>query len=69
MSMLQLNPPVPVIVKERKALAHVLIDYGAEFDLFWVCFLDNGECWCVANPDVRAQDNWSFKRHIGKLYV
>jgi predicted XRE-type DNA-binding protein len=30
--------------------------------LIWVVFLDNGECWSVPNPDIRAQDNWTFKR-------
>jgi len=54
--MLQLDPPIPVIVKGRKGLAHVLIDYAAEFDLMWGVFLDNDECWGVPNPQVRAQD-------------
>ena len=62
MTLLQLDPPIPLHVKGHNALAHALIDYGAEFDLLWVCFLDNGECWTVANPDVRAQENWTFKR-------
>jgi hypothetical protein len=66
LSVTQLHPPIPVVVAGRKALAHALIDYGVEYDLMWVCFLDNGECWTVPNPDVRADDNWTFKRKVPK---
>jgi hypothetical protein len=38
----QLNPPIPIKTPEGKALAHVLIDYGPEFDLLWVVFQENG---------------------------
>ena len=47
-----------------KGLAHVLIDYTIEDDLYWVVFLDNtGECWTFANPDIRAQKNISYGRN------
>ena len=60
--MLRLDPPIPVMVKHRgewlKAIAHVLIDYGFEHHLMWVCFLDDSrECWTVENRNVRAQEN------------
>ncbi len=55
--MLQLDPPLPVTTPKGPALAHVLIDYGAEHDLVWVCFQDNGECWCWRNQDIRATTN------------
>ncbi len=58
----QLDPPIPLIAKGQKCLAHLVIDYGVEFDLMWVVFTEDGECWCVPNPDVRAQENWSVKR-------
>lgn len=62
MTVTQLDPPIPLLAKGHHALAHALIDYGPEYDLLWVCFLDNGECWTVPNPEVRADDNWTFKR-------
>lgn len=39
-------------------MAHFLIDYGLEHDLYWVCFQDDtGECWTWNNKDIRAQEN------------
>jgi hypothetical protein len=60
--MLQLDPPLPVVTPTGKALAHVLIDYGAEHDLLWVCFQDNGECWTWKNQDIKAEKNITFGR-------
>jgi uncharacterized cupin superfamily protein len=61
--MLQLDPPMPVITPKGKGLAHVLINYGAEFDLLWVVFQDDtGECWTYNNREVRAQPNVSMGR-------
>jgi hypothetical protein len=55
---LQLNPSIPVITPKGTALAILMIDYGIENDIFWVCFQDNtGECWTWPNPDIRAQKN------------
>ena len=61
-TMLQLNPPIPVTTPRGKALAQVLIDYGAEHDIIWLCFQDDGECWCWRNQDIRAQTNITFDR-------
>jgi hypothetical protein len=61
-SMLQLNPPIPVTTPRGKALAEVLIDYGSEHDLIWVCFQNDGEIWCWRNQDVRAQTNVTYGR-------
>lgn len=61
--MLQLNPPLPVMVEGRKGLAHVLIDYGPEYDLLWVvAYDDTRELWCVNNKQVRVQENISLGR-------
>jgi hypothetical protein len=62
MSLLQLDPPIPVTTPRGKALAVVLIDYGVEFDLMWTCFLDNGECWTFRNPEIRGQVNETMGR-------
>jgi len=60
----QLNPPIPVLTPQGKALAHVLIDYGAEHDLIWIVFLDsNGQCWSYSNKDIRGQQNITMGRN------
>ena len=54
--MIQLNPPIPVDTPEGSALAHVLVDYGIEHNILWVCFQDEtGECWTWSNSDIGAQ--------------
>ena len=60
--MLQLNPPIPIWTPKGRALAQILIDYGAEHHLLWVCFQDNGECWTWENPQIRAETNMTFQR-------
>ena len=62
MPMLQLDPPIPVKTPNGNAMAQVLIDYGPEYDLVWVCFDTNGECWSWCNQDIRAQSNLTFGR-------
>jgi hypothetical protein len=68
MAHLQLNPPLPMITPKGKALAHILIDYGAEHDLLWVCALRDaphaGEIWTYNNSQVRMEENITFGRHI-----
>jgi hypothetical protein len=59
----QLNPPIPLITPKGKAWAHIVIDYGQEHDLLWVCFQDEtGECWTWGNRDVKIQENISMGR-------
>ena len=54
----RIDPPIPILTPKGKALAHFLIDYGFEHDLYWVCFQDEtGECWTWNNKDIRAQNN------------
>jgi hypothetical protein len=72
MLMLQLVPLIPVLVKHKdayvKAMAHVLIDYGFEHNLMWVCFADESrECWTVENKNIRAQDNITAGRYPLKV--
>lgn len=57
----QLDPPIPLETPKGSGLAHLVIDYGPEFNLLWTVFLnDSGECWSFSNTDVRAQKNASF---------
>ena len=63
MSTLQLDPPIPVITPKGEGYAHLLIDYGPEYNLLWVCFLDDsGECWTYDNTQIRAQKNITMGR-------
>jgi hypothetical protein len=66
-STLQLNPPIPVVTPRGEGYAQVLIDYGAEFNLPWVVFLDDsGECWTYGNTQIRAQKNITMGRMHAK---
>ena len=59
----QLNPPLPLDTPKGSGIAHFLIDYGAEFDLYWTVFLDDsGECWTFSNREIRAQKNQTMGR-------
>ena len=59
----RIDPPLPLITPKGKALAHFLIDYGIEHDLFWVCFQnETGECWTWNNKDIRADKNITVGR-------
>jgi hypothetical protein len=60
--LLQLNPPMPVTTPKGKGMAQVLVDYGPDFDLIWVVFQDDGECWSWRNQDIRAEKNITFGR-------
>lgn len=63
MTMLQLDPPVPLETPKGAALAHLVIDYGPEHNLMWVCFDDTtGECWTWDNSRVRAAKNITMGR-------
>jgi hypothetical protein len=63
--MLQLNPPLPVNTPKGPALAHFLLDYGPEYNLIWVCFIDEtGECWSYDNKYIRAQKNITMGRTL-----
>ena len=61
--LLQLDPPIPLETPKGKGYAHVLIDYGQEFNLLWVVFIDDTqECWTFANPDIKIQSNITLGR-------
>lgn len=69
MSMIQLNPTIPVTTPKGSGIAHFLIDYGPESNLHWVVFLDNGgECWTYQNYDIRALQNITLGRTCDKNF-
>jgi hypothetical protein len=58
MTITRIDPPLPLLTPKGKAMAHFLIDYGFEHDLYWVCFQDEtGECWTWNNSVIRLQNN------------
>jgi len=62
MFLLQLDPSIPVITPKGDGYAHILIDYGAEFNLLWVVFLDDsGECGPSTTPKsgLRRTSPWA----------
>jgi hypothetical protein len=62
-SILQLDPPLPLITPKGNGWAHIVIDYGMESSLCWVCFIDEtGECWTFPNAKVRMQKNITLGR-------
>jgi hypothetical protein len=66
MSFKQLDPPLPLETPHGRGLAHLVLDYGVEFHLIWIVFLDkDGSCWSVPNPDIRLQSNWTMGRTAG----
>jgi hypothetical protein len=63
---IQLNPPIFLNSPKGLCLAHFLIDYGIEDDLYWTVFQqDTGECWTWNNKDIRAQKNITIGRNYG----
>lgn len=59
----QLQTPIPLETPKGRGWAHMVIDYGTEYDLIWVVFIDEtGECWSFGNPEVRLQKNITFYR-------
>lgn len=51
-------PPVPLETPFGRGMAEFVIDYGPDWHLLWVVFIDaTGECRTVQNPDVRLQRN------------
>ena len=65
MTLLQLNPSLPLTTPKGKGQALFLIDYSSEHDLMWVVALDEtGEIWIFQNPEIRAQKNITMGRLI-----
>jgi hypothetical protein len=63
MTILQLNPPIPISTPKGNGLAWLVIDYGAEHHLMWTVALDeSGEIWTFRNPDIRALKNITMGR-------
>ncbi len=65
MTILQLEPPLPLNTPKGSGLAHFLVDYSCEYDLYWVVILDDsGEIWTFNNKEVRGQKNITLGRKL-----
>ena len=63
MAMLQLNPELPLITPKGKGRAFLVIDYGEDHDLLFVCFVNaSGEIWSFRNSEVRQVENETYGR-------
>lgn len=63
MTMMQLDPPIPMVTPKGEGFAHILLDYGPESDLYWtVLITETGEIWTYANRFVRAAKNITLGR-------
>lgn len=61
----QLDPVIVLNTPKGKAVAHFLIDYGYEHDLYWVCFQhDTGQCWTWSNKDITIDNNVTIGRNV-----
>lgn len=61
--MMQLNPQIPLMTEKGPAQAIMVIDYSEEYDLLFVCILDeSGEIWTFPNSKVRGFTNYSIGR-------
>ena len=59
----QLNPPLRLYVPGKgSGTAYGVLDYGIDFDLHWIVFLDTGEIWALKNQDVRGIENVTLGR-------
>ena len=62
-TMLQLEPPLPLLTPKGPALAILALDYGVEHHMMWVCIQDGtGEIWTWPNPKVRGTSNPTMGR-------
>lgn len=59
---LPLNPPIPVETPEGSGQALYLIEYGPEYDLYWITVLESSrECITFNNRDIRARISVSLE--------
>jgi hypothetical protein len=64
MAMLQLDPPIEVDTPKGKGYAEVIIDYGLESDVHFMCLINNGEIWVYPAKDIRTTKNISVGRTL-----
>lgn len=67
MSIVQLNPTIPVSTPKGNGLAWFLLDYSEEHHIMWIVAIDDtGEIWTFPNPEIRAIKNITMGRTLNK---
>lgn len=65
MTILQLNPSIPLKTPKGAGKAILVIDYGEEHHLLFTVIIDaTGEIWTFENPQVRGLNNYTMNRMI-----
>ena len=65
MTVLQLNPTIPMETPLGSGQAILVIDYSSEHHLIWTIIIDStGEIWSFPNPKVRGQKNITMNREL-----
>lgn len=63
MTIIQLNPQIPMSCPKGEGYAIALIDYSQDHDiLFVIAINDTGEIWTYRNSEVRALKNITLGR-------
>lgn len=66
MSLVQLNPPIPVMTPDGPGLAYFVRDYGIDHDDYWTVVPNSGsragEFWTYSNKVIRAINNATLGR-------
>lgn len=63
MSILQLNPQIPMLTEKGPGQAILVTDYSEEHDITWTVILDDtGEIWTFRNSQVRGFPNYTMGR-------
>jgi len=61
MSLLQLNPTLPLDTPKGKGYAHFILDMGQEHSTLFLVFLDESrEPWWFRQEQVRLQKNYTM---------
>ena len=63
MTLVRIDPAIPLRTSRGKAYAHFIDDCGDEREAMWVCFCQDGQIWWVPNSQVRACVNFSLGRN------
>lgn len=60
---LQLNPHLWLKTPKGEGVAHFVIDYGIDDDLYWIVFITKTkECWTFSNKDIKICKNITLGR-------
>jgi hypothetical protein len=62
LTILRLDPPIPLETPRGQGYAHFLQDAGDERDMLWTVFHEDGQIWTWPNYEVRCCRNVTLSR-------